>query len=206
MGQFFLSYSRADSEVALKLATDLREAGADIWVDQHDIKPSERWDRSVENGLRESVGVVLVMSPRSVASENVMDEISVALDSGKHVIPVLVAPCQAPLRLARVQFIDATQDYSGALARCKAAIAEADASAFQAPASPASAPAPLSPVLVETLAQQLTPFLGPIARHLVEHEARTAADKADLIARLCGRIPVTADRDKFLAALRDLGH
>jgi len=33
----FFSYSRADSEFVLKLATDLRNAGIDIWLDQLDI-------------------------------------------------------------------------------------------------------------------------------------------------------------------------
>ncbi|MES1201291.1 MAG: toll/interleukin-1 receptor domain-containing protein [Pseudomonadota bacterium] len=203
MGRYFLSYARADAEIALKLAADLRAAGADVWVDQHNIQPSERWDRAVETGLRESAGVVLVMSPRAVASENVMDEISVALDSGKQVIPVLVEACQAPLRLARVQFIDATSDYAGALARCQAAMGAAATPAPQ----PAPAPrAPIAAALIDTLTQQLAPILGPIANHLVQHEAHAAADKGDLIARLRERIPAGADRDRFMAALRDLGH
>jgi hypothetical protein len=36
-----LSYSRIDSEFALKLARDLRSAGTDIWIDQLDIAPGE---------------------------------------------------------------------------------------------------------------------------------------------------------------------
>ena len=34
----FFSYSRTDSEFVLKLAKDLRKAGANIWLDQLDIK------------------------------------------------------------------------------------------------------------------------------------------------------------------------
>ena len=33
----FFCYARADSEFALKLANDLRSAGANIWIDQLDI-------------------------------------------------------------------------------------------------------------------------------------------------------------------------
>ena len=198
MGYFFLSYARADQNLALRLADDLVRAGAEIWVDQRNIKPSDHWDRAVEAGLRGSAGVLLVMSPRSVASENVLDEIAVALDGGKQVIPVLVETCQAPLRLSRVQFIDATQDYQGALARIQAALRAGGGAAPQH--------APIPGVFIETLTQQLTPVLGPIARHLVEHEAREAADKADLVARLSARIPDAADRDRFAKTLRDLGH
>lgn len=39
---YFISYSREDSEFALKLAQDLRAAGAHIWMDQsyHHYNPN----------------------------------------------------------------------------------------------------------------------------------------------------------------------
>jgi hypothetical protein len=199
MSHFFISYARADAEVALKLAEDLRRAGAAIWVDQLDIKPSDRWDRAVEAGLRNSVGVVLVMSPRAVASENVLDEISVALDAGKQVVPVLVEACQAPLRLARVQFIDASRDYNAALQACAAALRNVAGAAAAVPAR-----TPIATNLIDDLSAGLVPMLGPITRHLVEHEAQAANGEADLIARLRERVPV-AERERFAVLLRNLG-
>jgi hypothetical protein len=47
----FFSYSREDSEFALRLAADLRAAGANVWIDQLDIGPGQRWDRSVQDAL-----------------------------------------------------------------------------------------------------------------------------------------------------------
>ena len=47
----FFSYSRADSDFALRLAKDLREAGASVWVDQLDVKLGQRWDSAVESAL-----------------------------------------------------------------------------------------------------------------------------------------------------------
>ena len=35
----FFSYSRDDSEFALRLAEDLKAAGAAVWIDQLDIEP-----------------------------------------------------------------------------------------------------------------------------------------------------------------------
>jgi hypothetical protein len=197
MSHFFISYARADAELALRLAADLRRAGAAIWVDQLDIKPSDRWDRAVEAGLRNSHGVVLVMSPRSVASENVLDEISVALDAGKQVVPVLVEACQAPLRLARVQFIDATRDYNAALQACAAALRNVAG-------APAPKRTPIAANAIDGLSAGLVPILGPIARHLVEHEAQLANGEADLIVRLRERVPAS-ERDRFAALLRSLG-
>jgi hypothetical protein len=45
MGRYFLSYARADGPFALRLAGDLRAAGVELWLDQLDILPSQRWDR-----------------------------------------------------------------------------------------------------------------------------------------------------------------
>jgi len=47
----FFSYSREDSEFALRLAEDLKAAGAVVWIDQLDISPSEEWDIAVEEAL-----------------------------------------------------------------------------------------------------------------------------------------------------------
>jgi WD40 repeat protein len=47
----FFSYCRDDSEFALRLAEDLKVAGAAVWMDQLDIEPGMRWDRAVETAL-----------------------------------------------------------------------------------------------------------------------------------------------------------
>jgi len=47
----FLSYSRADSEIALNLTRDLKAAGVPIWLDQQDIPFGKPWDRARGSGL-----------------------------------------------------------------------------------------------------------------------------------------------------------
>ena len=110
MPRYFLSYARADAPFALRLADDLRASGVDLWIDQRDIAPSQRWDRAVEAALRDCVAVVVVLSPRSVASENVLDEIGFTIDSRKDVVPLLYEPCDVPMRISRMQRIDFTGD------------------------------------------------------------------------------------------------
>lgn len=122
MGVWFLSYARADEKLALRLADDLIDAGVRLWVDQYDIAPSEPWDNAVEAALRGADGLIVVVSPRSTASRNVADEIAIALDGDKRVIPVVIERCTLPMRLTRMQFIDASADYPGALRRCLQAI------------------------------------------------------------------------------------
>src|SRR5256885_6244700 len=117
---YFLSYSRTDERFALRLAKDLRARGVAMWVDQLDIRPSEHWDRAIERAVSACRGLVVIISPRSVASENVADEISFAIDSGKSVLPVMIEKCVLPLRITRMHVIDATGVYDKALNQCLA--------------------------------------------------------------------------------------
>ena len=111
----FFSYSRHDSACVLKLAKDLRAAGAAVWLDQLDIDPGEHWDSAIEKALANSSNMLVVLSPSSVGSTNVMDEVSFALDENKRVIPVLHRDCKVPFRLRRLQYIDARVEYEKAI-------------------------------------------------------------------------------------------
>jgi hypothetical protein len=111
----FFSYARSDSDFVLRLAKDLRKAGADIWLDQLDIKSGSRWDLSVETALKDSSKLLIILSPASVSSTNVMDEVSFALEEGKTVIPILYKTCEIPFRLRRLQHADFTKNYNEAL-------------------------------------------------------------------------------------------
>jgi hypothetical protein len=109
--KYFFSYSRNDFDFVQKLATELRAAGASLWLDGLDIVGGQRWDRAIEESLRDCKGMIVVLSPASVASDNVMDEVSYALEEQKIVIPVLYRDCTLPFRLRRLQYIDFTKDY-----------------------------------------------------------------------------------------------
>jgi TIR domain/Sel1 repeat len=112
----FFSYSREDSEFVLRVAGDLKAAGANVWLDQIDILPGQRWDDAIARALDDCPRVLVVLSPASVHSTNVMDEVSFALEKGKTVIPILHRECEIPFRLRRVQYIDLRHDYPRGLA------------------------------------------------------------------------------------------
>jgi uncharacterized membrane protein len=111
----FISYSRNDSEFALRLAQDLKTAGASVWLDQLDIQPGVPWDNAIETALSKSPVMLLVLSPDSARSDNVRNEISFALEEGKIIVPVLYMDCTVPLRLQRTQRIDFRADYAQGL-------------------------------------------------------------------------------------------
>ena len=113
----FLSYARADAEFVLRLAKDLREGGAGVWIDQLDIAPGQRWDRAVEDALAKCAQLLVILSPTAVESTNVMDEVNLALEDGKTVVPVLHRECNIPFRLRRLQYVDLTLNYEAGLDR-----------------------------------------------------------------------------------------
>ncbi|MDN3676949.1 TIR domain-containing protein [Flavobacterium paronense] len=118
----FFSYSRVDSNFALKLAKDLRQSGIELWIDQLDIKGGTHWDASIEDALNSANRMIVILSASSVASNNVMDEVSYALENNKKIIPVLLNDCKAPFRLRRLQHIDFTLDYKKGLSQLLEAI------------------------------------------------------------------------------------
>jgi formylglycine-generating enzyme required for sulfatase activity len=109
--KYFFSYARKDSAFVLRLAKELREVGVNLWLDQLDILGGQRWDRAVEDALQTCQGMIAVLSPEALASHNVMDEVSYALEERKIIIPILLRSCTIPFRLRRVQYIDFTADY-----------------------------------------------------------------------------------------------
>lgn len=104
-----VSYARSDAEVALQLVKGLREAGANIWLDQLDILKGQPWDDAVQAAIGNANAMIVLLSQDSVASPNVKDEIAEAFDSGVRIIPVIISECKVPLRLKRIQYIDATR-------------------------------------------------------------------------------------------------
>ena len=119
----FFSYARADAEFALRLAGDMRSAGVDLWIDQLDIPTGARWDQAVGEALKGCPRLLIILSPASVASQNVMDEVAFAIDENKTILPVLHRPCDIPFRLRRLQHLPFTDDYDKALTRLLTALA-----------------------------------------------------------------------------------
>jgi hypothetical protein len=106
MPQLFISYSRVDEPFARRLATSLSQMGANIWIDIRDIPAGMKWSSAIQQGLDVSEAMIVVISPSSMASQNVEDEWQYYRDRGKPVIPVLYQPAQLHYQLARLQYIN----------------------------------------------------------------------------------------------------
>ena len=201
---YFLSYSRSDERFALRFAKDLRSRGVAMWVDQLDIRPSEHWDRAIERAVRDCQGLVVILSPRSVASDNVADEISYAIDNRKSVLPVMIEKCSLPLRITRMHLIDASASYERAVEQCVEEIQRACAGARPA-IEPAVAPH-LDPRIIAMAKAQLASIIGPIATIIVDNAAARVSTASGLYSLLLQHIDDQTDRARFasLAARADI--
>lgn len=102
----FVSYSSKDRPFALGLVKELQNLGANVWIDQLGIGLGENWDNAIEEALEKSETFMLILSPTSVESPNVQDEVSIAINTKKKMVPILIEECKLPMRWQRRQYAD----------------------------------------------------------------------------------------------------
>src|SRR5262245_53869140 len=106
MPQVFISYSRKDIAFVDHLATDLKNAGADVWYDISGIAGGARWRSEIESALRNSQYVIVVLSPDSIVSEWVEREFLFSSNLKRKIIPLMYRPCELPLNYVNLNYID----------------------------------------------------------------------------------------------------
>ena len=138
----FVSYSREDWEFVVRVAKDLKAKGAKVWMDKLDIRPGQRWEQEIESALNGCSRMLVILSPASVGSSNVLAEAAFAIDEGKEVIPVLYLECKIPFRLRPFQYADFRTSYDEGLQELLATLGSDRAAAGTAAATPALATTP----------------------------------------------------------------
>lgn len=112
--RIFLSYARADVKFAGWLESSLESPEFDVWRDRK-ILGGTRWPRALQEALQRAEYLVVVLTPNSIDSNNVEDEVTFALRYKKVVVPVLAEECEPPLLLGSLQPIDFLTDQAQAL-------------------------------------------------------------------------------------------
>ena len=102
----FDSYSSKDRTFAVSFTEELKKLGANVWIDQLGIGLGENWDNAIEEALDKSDTIMLILSPTSVESPNVQDEVSIAINTDKKFVPILIKECDLPMRWQRRQYAD----------------------------------------------------------------------------------------------------
>lgn len=102
----FLSYARRDEANAVVIESELRRRGHRVWRDRSDMVAGVAWADSIDDAIRKADHVVVVLTRRSVRSEQVNREVELALDEGIRIVPILLEDCDLPDRLRSVNCID----------------------------------------------------------------------------------------------------
>jgi hypothetical protein len=107
VSSYFISYSRKDSGFVKKLYASLKDAGVDAWLDTEEIRSGEDWADAIQRGLDECEAMILVISPDSMASEEVAKEWKFFRTSAKKKIyPIRVKDTKIHYQLNSLNYID----------------------------------------------------------------------------------------------------
>lgn len=117
----FISYSRRDADVANTIRETLESAGIHCWIDTRDERSGLGWAEQVVAAVKASRAVVLIHS-RHTAKSQVLQEIAVAEQIKRPVIPVRVdgtpmAGGGLEYLIGRIQWIDASEGLEPKLPR-----------------------------------------------------------------------------------------
>lgn len=84
----FVSYSRKDEVFVERAKAKLEELDLEVWLDLEAIAPSSKWREEIQYGIEGSEALIVVVSPDSMTSAEVRNEIDRAEQLGKRIVPV----------------------------------------------------------------------------------------------------------------------
>lgn len=68
-GSVFVSYSRDDLPIAVKVAQSLSAAGVPVWLDKQRLQPGENFERSLEHTIKDSASFFVSLISRATESD-----------------------------------------------------------------------------------------------------------------------------------------
>lgn len=118
--KIFLSHSSKDKDFVRRLAEDLKARQVPVWYDEWDLKVGDSLSTKIQQGIKESGWLAVILSKNSVSSQWVQVELNSALATELEkrqvfVLPILIEDCEIPLFLKDKLFADFRKDYNGGL-------------------------------------------------------------------------------------------
>ncbi|MFN8001954.1 MAG: TIR domain-containing protein [Acidobacteriota bacterium] len=192
----FISYARPDQSVAEKVEAFLTAAGVRVFRDTRGIHPGDNWDMTIEQALRDSQRMVLLLSASSMPYRKEVHREWFYFDQQrKPIYPLYVADCELHTRLFAYNYVDARRDLQGALEKILAdlrrdfslpePITEADkVSVFETVASESHS----LPENLQALQRAISGTEGDVVLSVAEAVAIRDHQPADLAEYRLGRI------------------
>jgi len=114
MARVFISYAIADCQAVAEIRSDLIAVGYKVWVDRGTIAGGEMWRARVVEAIEDSDVFLLALSPNSIRSKRVLQELNIADGEGKPILPVVIAAVEIPtemkLQLSGLQRVSLAAD------------------------------------------------------------------------------------------------
>lgn len=109
--QVFLSYASNDKGVARKIVDKLHESGVQVRFDLYELKAADSLIAAIQNAISASDYLIVLLSPNSVDSVWVQEELNIALareltTRDITLLPVVIADCEIPPALASRKYLD----------------------------------------------------------------------------------------------------
>jgi hypothetical protein len=111
MPSIFLCHNHRDKPFARRLAHDLSAHGIRVWLDEAEIKVGESLLLKVQSGMLETEYIGAILSPNSIGSAWVTQELLMAMNleittRTPRVLPIYYQDCDLPLFLAHKRYAD----------------------------------------------------------------------------------------------------
>lgn len=111
----FISYSRRELGFVDDLVNKLEGAEYNIWLDYRALIPGAAWNAQIEEGLKDSDTVLLVVSKAALASKYVTTEWHHFLEANQRVILLIFEAVDLPKELERFEWVDFRGSYKAGL-------------------------------------------------------------------------------------------
>ena len=119
--KLFLCHSSKDKLFVRQLKNELAAFKHEVWLDENEIKVGESIFESVQEGLKSSDYVLIIISPNFVSSNWARRELSATfmnqmMDGKIRILPCLIQETELPYLLADIKYADFTKFFVNGLA------------------------------------------------------------------------------------------
>jgi formylglycine-generating enzyme required for sulfatase activity len=110
----FLSYSRKDSQMKVRLVQDLQQASFSVWTDDGLEPGTPSWHQAIEDAIEAAGCLVVLLSPDAKESVWVRREVDYGVNHQKRIFPVMIRGTRTdaiPITIIDAQYVDLRREY-----------------------------------------------------------------------------------------------
>jgi tetratricopeptide (TPR) repeat protein len=106
----FISYKHEDEDFAKVLINRVEKAGFKTWVDHDQLHVGDDWRNGIDEAIKNSFALIVIITPEAKASEYVTYEWAFAWGAGIKVLPVIYKDTPLHPRLEALQYLNFTSN------------------------------------------------------------------------------------------------